>query len=62
MESGRYFLHEHPKGAKSWEEPVVKELREDPRVYEVIGPMCRWGMEATDAHGKGLSKKEKLVG
>ncbi|CAE7546001.1 unnamed protein product [Symbiodinium natans] len=58
MEAGRYFLHEHPKGARSWEEPEVKELRADPRVYEVTGPMCRWGMESEDAQGKGLVKKE----
>ena len=58
MDAGRYFLHEHPKGARSWEEPIVKELRDDPRVYEVTGPMCRWKMESSDAWGKGLVKKE----
>ena len=58
MDAGCYFLHEHPKGARSWEEPVVKELRNDPRVYEVVGPMCRWKMESEDVWGKGLVKKE----
>jgi hypothetical protein len=58
MDAGRYFLHEHPKGARSWEEPEVEELRKDPRVYEVTGPMCRWKMESSDAWGKGLVKKE----
>ena len=61
MEGGRYFLYEHAKGARSWEEPEVLELRADPHVYEVTGPMCHWGMEAEDAHGdhgKGLVKKE----
>ena len=42
MDAGRYFLHEHLKGARSWEEPVIKELRDDPRVYEVVGPMSEY--------------------
>ena len=58
MEAGRYFLHEHPKGARSWEEPQVQELQADPRVFTVTGPMCRWRMTSEDAQGKGLVKKE----
>ncbi|CAL1173780.1 unnamed protein product, partial [Cladocopium goreaui] len=34
MNAGRYFYHEHPKGAASWEERAVKRLRADERVYE----------------------------
>lgn len=48
MQRGRYFLHEHPWTASSWNEDVVKELREDPRVYVVKGPMCRWRMKPKD--------------
>ena len=58
MNAGRYFYHEHPKGAASWEERAVKRLRADERVYEVTGPMCRWGMKAADGQGEGLVKKE----
>lgn len=57
MDAGRYFLHEHPKGAKSWEEKCVDKLRRDPRVYEIEGPMCRWSMQSEDAGGKGLVYK-----
>ena len=53
LEAGRYFLHEHPQGARSWEEPYVQELRNDPRVYEVVGPMCRWEMQPTRAERPG---------
>ena len=52
MDAGSYFLREHPKGARSWEEPVIKELRDDPRVYEVVGPMRRWKMESEDVWGE----------
>ena len=39
MEEGRYFVHEHPKGAKSWEEKCMKNLMSDERVFVVTGPM-----------------------
>jgi len=36
MNEGRYFYHEHPDGAASWEEKAVKDLR----TYVSMGP-CR---------------------
>ena len=57
MEEGRYFVHEHPKGAKSWEEKCMKNLMSDERVFVVTGPMCRWSMESHDLHGAGLVLK-----
>ena len=58
MDGGRYFYHEHPDGAASWETDIMASIRSDPRVYEVKGPMCRWGMTARDKHGTGLVKKQ----
>jgi len=60
MDKGRYFLHEHPKGATSWDMEEMKELMKDPRVYVVQGPMCRWDMKATDAQGEGYVRKETV--
>ena len=57
MNEGRYFVHEHPKGAKSWEEKCMRDLMNDERVYVVTGPMCKWSMESHDIHGKGLVLK-----
>ena len=57
LEEGRCFLHEHPKGAKSWEEKCIKDLAADERVYTVEGPMCRWQMESSDLYRKGLVYK-----
>ncbi|CAK0880002.1 unnamed protein product, partial [Prorocentrum cordatum] len=45
---GRYFLHEHPWSARSWNEDIVKELVAHPGVFTVKGPMCRWGMKLTN--------------
>ncbi|CAK0809617.1 unnamed protein product, partial [Prorocentrum cordatum] len=45
---GRYFLHEHPWSARSWNEDIVKELVAHPGVFTVKGPVCRWGMKLTN--------------
>ncbi|CAK0857259.1 unnamed protein product [Prorocentrum cordatum] len=45
---GRYFLHEHPWSARSWNEDIVKELVAHPGVFTVKGPMCRRGMKLTN--------------
>ncbi|CAK9017766.1 Retrovirus-related Pol polyprotein from transposon TNT 1-94 [Durusdinium trenchii] len=58
MNEGRIFLHEHPNGASSWKEPEMQMLINDPRVIQVEGPMCRWGMKATDQQGEGFVRKE----
>ena len=49
----KYFLHEHPKSAKSWK----KETSERPNVEIVEGPMCRWKMVGRDASGEGRIRK-----
>ena len=41
---GKFFLHEHPATASSWDLPCIPELAEHPGVIIVTGDMCRWGM------------------
>ena len=41
---GKFFLHEHPATASSWELSVIRDLAEHPGVTTVTGDMCRWGM------------------
>lgn len=58
---GRYFLHEHPWPAESWNEPEMQELLTLPGVRKVKGPMCRWDMRAEDKRGlqgEGFVRKE----
>ena len=42
--AGRYFLHEHPASASSWELHEVQELMQDPNVFQVVAHMCALGM------------------
>ena len=39
---GKFFLHEHPATASSWDLPIIRELAEHPGVTIVTGDMCRW--------------------
>ncbi len=45
LESGRYFLHEHPEGATSWQEECIKSLLEIPSVGRVTADQCQLGAE-----------------
>ena len=51
---GRYFLYEHPDGARSWLEPCIKHLQEIEGVVRARLDMCMFGMNVT---GEGLNKK-----
>ena len=42
---GKFFLHEHPATASSWDLPMIRESAEHPGVTIVTGDMCRWGMD-----------------
>ena len=46
MDAGRYWLHEHPWSAKSWQIPEPKELLEDPRVEIAYADQCQFGLTA----------------
>ncbi|CAK0837809.1 unnamed protein product, partial [Prorocentrum cordatum] len=49
---GRWFLHEHPWDAKSWDDEAVKEVVSLPGVYLVRGDMCAWGLGLKGDDGK----------
>ena len=51
VKAGRYFLHEHPFAASSWQEKCVVDfiLRHD--VYTAVSHMCRFGMTAPRGDG-----------
>ena len=56
--AGKYFLHEHPWSADSWDEPCIRELMQREDVYVVKGPMCCWDMMDSDELGEGYIRKE----
>ncbi len=49
LEAGRYFLHEHPRWASSWELKAMKDLKRAPSVDVVQGDQCQYG--AVAPHG-----------
>ena len=55
---GKYFLHERPVGAKSWDHPRMVKLQKRAGVFTVVGPMCAWGMGLeVPKQGRGLVYK-----
>ena len=58
LAAGRHFLHEHPRGARSWEERCVRALLRDPRVDSVVADQCRFGLRIPGPDGRpALARK-----
>ena len=51
LDAGRHFLHEHPAAASSWRVAAVQRLRQDPRVAEIVGHQCRFGLSTRGPGG-----------
>ena len=51
MNPGRYGLHEHPWGAKSWQIPEREELLQDPRVQVAYADQCQFGLTSKTRAG-----------
>ena len=56
METRKHFVHEHPEVSSSWEMPEVQSLINDPIVYSIDGPMCRWSLRT-----RGLKNKTEFM-
>ena len=46
VSQGRYFLHEHPAQATSWQTPLVKRILNLEDVHRTVGHQCQYGAEA----------------
>ena len=53
----RYFLHEHPAGASSWEEECIRTILNKDGVMRVVGDQCRYGLMTKDQNGVGFAKE-----
>ena len=51
LSQGRHFLHEHPCGARSWEDPWVQSLTQHPKVHVTVSDQCEYGLKTPDANG-----------
>ena len=61
MEVQKHFVHEHPKDSTSWEMPEVQSLINDPRVYSIDGPMCRWSLKARGSKAEFMRKQTRWL-
>ena len=52
IENNRFFLHEHPSSASSWDDPRMVSLLEMDGVSQVISDQCEYGLLTPDASGK----------
>lgn len=55
--NGRYFVHEHPEGASSWDEALMKRLMNKQGVHRVVGDQCQYGLRSTDEKGEAPARK-----
>ena len=57
VQGGRFFIHEHPARATSWEEPAVKRVMKLPEVRVSRVDACQYGMVG-DYRGESLPVKK----
>ena len=59
MAEGRYFLHEHPANATSWQEPCIQSVAQTDGVETTVMDQCQYG-QATEA-GEPIMKPTKWM-
>ena len=59
--SGRFFMHEHPHSASSWQLPEVMELLCHRDVESVTCDMCAYGMVSEDENGIAPAQKRTRI-
>ena len=58
MQMQKHFVHEHPT---SWEMLEVQSLVNDPSVYSIDGPMCRWSLKARGSKAEFMRKQTRWL-
>ena len=56
LDAGRYFLHEHPRSAKSWQEKCVQSIINHPLVMRTEIDQCAYGLQSRDGQGEAPAK------
>ena len=56
--AGRYFLHEQPRSAASWEEPMIEVLSRAHGVQFITADQCQLGAEVPNGPQKGQPIKK----
>ena len=55
--NGRYYLHEHPAAATSWQDPSMKNLVHNWGGIITGADLCQFGMKSSDMYGTAPAKK-----
>ena len=58
VDGGRYFLHEHPAYATSWQLEAIKTLLAVPSVQRVVADQCQFGSQVQRGMHKGKPVKK----
>ena len=53
LENGRYFVHEHPANATSWQLKSIEDLMQASEVGRVVGDQCQYGAQVHRGPAKG---------
>ena len=59
VQAGRYFLHEHPANATSWQEECMQKVLELEKVAVTVGDQCQYGQQ--DVDGTPIKKPTKWM-
>ena len=54
----RYFLHEHPAAATSWQESCIQQLSQAPGVARITADQCQYGAEVISGIHAGFPIKK----
>ena len=57
MRESRYFLHEHPQSASSWQEEAIMKLLQEESITRAVRDQCRYGLTTKDGINTGPAKK-----
>ncbi len=58
---GRYFLHEHPQAAASWQEDAIAKILRIPGVTTTIGDQCQYGLQSPTNNDATIKKATKFM-
>ncbi len=54
----RYYLHEHPQTATSWQLKVMRSLAATPKAIEIVSHLCQFNLITTDEQGNAVWAKK----
>ena len=57
MRNNRYFVHEHPDTATSWQVPCIENIAQMPEVKVARADLCMFGLRSKDKLGEAPAKK-----